>query len=158
MALLNSITHHNFLLLTCQPKFAIIVVKTLMIWVALHLCKAKVNAGAMVQETTAPEAAVQQAPPNVPTASPMSPTQGLVMSGPTSSRTLAGSTSKPFASSSRLAGAQAGSEPVAARQDLSLHSQAVPEIRSDPSSLPCCSMLYNISRTLALAAHTRFCQ
>lgn len=121
----------------------------------------KSNAAAMVQEATAPEAAMQQAPSAVPTASPWSPTQGLVMTGPASARPLAGNTS--FASSSRLGGAQAGGEPAAAGPAplIAQSSSARDQVR--PSSQVCCSMLHLPSSNchtvaLALAAHIQSCQ
>ena len=126
-----------------------------------RLYATKIDAAAMMQETTAPESALQQAPSGVPTASPMSPTQGLVMTGPASARTLAGSTS--FASSSRLGGAQAGSEPAAARPAplIAQSSSARDQVR--PSSQMCCNMLHLISSNchtveLALAADIQLCQ
>lgn len=105
---------------------------------------------AMLQEATAPEAAVQQAPVEAPTASPMSPTQGLVMNGPASARTMADSTQRPSGSTGRQAGgqqaaprmvppiAQAGSARDQVRPPPSCAAAYPLRCRTDASSM-CCS-------------------
>ena len=121
-----------------------------------QLCASKSALLSWLQEATAPEAAVQQAPSDVAdvaTASPMSPTQGLVMSGPASARTLAGTNSKAFASSSRQAGVQAGGEASAARPAAPIAESSSARDQVRPRFLP--AACFTLSITFLTEVHLR---
>lgn len=81
-----------------------------------------------LQEAAPQEAGVQGPPSELPTASPTSPTQGLVMSGPAPGRSMGASSSR---ASGRLAGAQTAVEaaPGGFTPDIAQPSSARDQVR-----------------------------